>query len=95
MKGPNHPIRRLANAADIPLSFERSMPEIRISAMESLVIEPHCGVRSFSEDSILVETGGGLVHIRGEALIMKRMTWRELRLQGRISAVELIADHAH
>ena len=94
MKGVRYAIYKLMRVSDIPLSFDRGLPEIRISAMRSMVIEPHCGIRSFSEDSVLIETGGGLVHIRGSALMIKSMTWRELCLQGRFSAVELVGDHA-
>ena len=94
MKRLNYALRKLTNSVDIPLSFDSGLPEIRISAMNSMVIEPHRGVRSFAEDGVLVETGGGLIHIRGNDLVLKRMTSRELRLQGRFSAVELIADHA-
>ena len=94
MKSLNHAINSLLRSVDFPPVFDRSLPEIRISAMHSLVIEPHRGVRSFSEDSILIETGGGLIHLRGKALAIKRMTWRELRLQGNISTVELFASDA-
>ena len=94
MKGVRYAIDKLLRDSDIPLSFDRGLPEIRISAMRSMVIEPHRGVRSFSQDSVLIETGGGLIHIRGTALMIKSMTWRELRLQGRFSAVELVGDHA-
>ena len=94
MKRLNCALRKLTNAADIPLSFDGGFPEIRISAMNSMVIEPHRGVRSFADNSVLVETGGGLIHIRGSGIMLKRMNWRELRLQGRFSAVELVAEHA-
>jgi sporulation protein YqfC len=94
MKGVRTAIDRLIGITDTPLSFDRGLPEIRISAMHSMVIEPHRGIRSFSDDSILIETGGGLVHIRGSALMIKSMTWRELCLQGRFRTVELVGDHA-
>ncbi len=94
MKGLGFTIDRLMRASEIPLSFDRGLPEIRISAMASMTIEPHRGVRSFSEDGILIETGGGLIHIRGSALTIKSMTGRELRLQGRFSAIELVGNHA-
>lgn len=94
MKGLNKAMERLLGATNIPLRFDRGLPEIRISAMRSMVIEPHRGVRSFSEDSMLIETGGGLLHIRGSALMIKSMTLRELSLQGSFSAVELVSDHA-
>ena len=94
MKSPIHALERLLRAADIPMNFERGLPEIRISAMRSMVIEPHRGVRSFAEDSVMIETGGGLLHIRGSAMVIQSMTLRELRLQGRFSAVELVDYHA-
>ncbi len=94
MKGLNNLLRRLGNPAGIPLVFSGGLPEIKISAMRCLVIEPHRGVRSFDKDGVLVETGGGLIQIRGNDIVMKRMNLRELRLQGRFSAVELVAVHA-
>ena len=94
MKSLNHAINSLLRSVDIPPVFDRGLPEIRISAMHSLVIEPHRGVRSFAEDSVLIETGGGLIHLRGKALSIKRMTWRELRLQGQFHAVELVFSDA-
>ena len=94
MKGLKQAYEKLLRTADIPLTFERGLPEVRISAMRDLVIEPHRGVRSFAEDGVLIETGGGLVHIRGKGMVIKSMTWRELRLQGEISAVELLAGYA-
>lgn len=94
MKSLTKAFERLIQASDIPLSFDRGLPEILISSMRSMVIEPHRGIRAFSEGSILVETGGGLIHIRGKELIIKSMTWKELRLQGQFSAVELVSEHA-
>ena len=94
MNALNHALGRLMRRADIPAVFDQGLPEIRISGACNLVIEPHRGVRSFAEDGILIDTGGGLVHIRGEDMVIKSMTWRELRLQGQISAVELLGRHA-
>ena len=94
MKGLKQAYGNLLRRANIPLTFERGLPELRISAMRSLVIEPHRGVRSFAEHDVLIETGGGLVHIRGKGMVIKSMTWRELCLQGEISAVELLTGHA-
>ena len=94
MNSLSHAFHRLMYSADIPVAFDRSLPEIRLSAMRELVIEPHRGVRSFSQDSVLIETGGGLIHLKGESLVIKRMTWRELRLQGQIRALELIVQNA-
>lgn len=88
-------INKLTSAAEIPLTTDRGLPEIRISAMQSLVIEPHRGIRSFSDDSIMVETGGGIIHISGKEMVLKRMTLRELHLKGIIRAVELIEGHAN
>ena len=94
MKNPIHGLQRQMLSADIPLSFDRGLPEIHISAMQSIRIEPHRGVRSFSQDSVLIDTGGGLIHIQGKDLVLKSMSWRELCVLGRISAVGLISDDA-
>ena len=78
----------------IPAGFVNALPEIRITGMRSLVLESHRGVRAFAEDSVLVETGEGLLHIRGKSLVVKSMTLRELSLHGKIFALEMVNDHA-
>ena len=94
MKNPIRGLDKWMRRADIPMNFERGLPEIRISAMRSLVIEPHRGVRSFSQDSVMIETGSGLLHIQGSEIMIESMTWHELRLQGRFSALALVDGHA-
>ena len=78
----------------MPAGFVNSLPEIRITGMRELVLESHRGVRAFAEDGVLVETCEGLLHIRGQSLVMKSMTLRELNLQGKIFALELIDNRA-
>ena len=94
MKCLTKAFERMIQVSDIPLSFDRGLPEIHIYSMRSMVIDPHRGVRSFSEGSMLIETGGGLIHIRGKSLKIKSMTWKELCLQGQFHAVELVNEHA-
>ncbi len=78
----------------MPAYYFNALPEIRITGMRNLVLESHRGVRAFAEDSVLVETCEGLLHIRGQSLVMKSMTLGELNLQGKIFALELIDSHA-
>ena len=94
MKGWISRLSSLTQAAGVPVRFSGDLPDLRISAMRSLVVEPHCGIRSFSDDSVLIETGDGLVHIRGKAMVIKRMTEKELHLQGQFHAVELVQQDA-
>ena len=85
---------KAAGAAAIPLGTVTGLSEIRISAMRTVVIEAHRGVRSFTGDCVLVETGDGMLCVRGEGLVLNSMSRSELRLTGGIQALELMENHA-
>lgn len=87
-------VAAISGASDIPLDFAAGLPEIRLSGMRSLAVEPHRGVRSFAEDCVLVQTGGGLLCIRGTALTLKSISYRELRMTGKIVSLEVVNDDA-
>ena len=87
-------VSRFSGLWDIPLDLSSGLPEIRISGMRTLTVEPHRGLRSFSGDCVLVETALGLLCIRGRDLVLKSVSREELRLNGELVSVEMAAAHA-
>ena len=85
-------LNRVAAAADIP--WFGGLPEIRVIAMHTVLIEPHGGIRSFSGDCVLADAGEGLLCVRGHGLVLKDMSRQEIRLTGDIKAVEWVDKDA-
>ena len=94
MKGVKNSLARLSGASAIPLDLSAGLPEIRISGMRAVTVEPHRGLRAFAGDCVLVETGMGLLCIRGAELILQNVTSAELRLTGEIISLEMVDRHA-
>jgi len=94
MTGLKKTLSRLSGRTLIPLDLAAGVPEIRISGLRTLVLEPHRGVRAFAGDCILISTDAGLLCVRGRGLSLKSMSERELRLSGEIIALELVDAHA-
>ncbi len=87
-------LARLSGASAIPLDLSAGLPEIRISGMRAVTVEPHRGLRAFAGDCVLVETGLGLLCIRGADLVLQNVTSAELRLTGEIISLEMVDRHA-
>ena len=94
MNGVKKALARLSGDSAIPLDISAGSPEIRISGMRTVTVEPHRGLRAFAEDCVLVETGLGLLCFRGRGLELKNMTVREVRLTGDIASMEMVSSHA-
>jgi sporulation protein YqfC len=89
MLGLKNTITRLSGTSGIPLDAAVGLPEIRISGMRTLTLEPHRGLRAFAGDCILVETGLGLLCIRGSALVLKYISSEGLCVYGEIVSIEM------
>ena len=85
-------LKRLGSG--IPEELRPGLPELRMRGNGTVVLEPHRGLRSFSEACVIVAVSGGLLCFHGKGLRIKRMTLRELRLKGEITSLEYSAGHA-
>ncbi len=94
MNGVKKALARLSGDSAIPLDISAGSPEIRISGMRAVTVEPHRGLRAFAGDCVLVETGLGLLCIRGAGLVLQNVSPGELRLTGRIISLEMAEPHA-
>ena len=94
MIDPKSTLLKAAGAADIPIGAVAGLSEIRITAMRTVVIGPHRGIRSFAGDCVLVETGEGIICVHGRGLELKNMSREEVRLTGEIRSVERMDRHA-
>ena len=94
MKGWKERLSAWSAASAIPLDLVSSLPNIRLSGLHTLILEPHRGIRAFAGDSVLIATAAGLICVRGDGLYLKALSREQLYLCGRIRCVELVDERA-
>ena len=80
----------IAELFDLPADVVAGLPRLEMVGDRQLYLEHHAGILAFGEELIDVNTGRGVLRIRGEKLTLVAMTAEELRLGGRIAAVEWV-----
>ena len=80
----------IAELFDLPADVVAGLPRLEMVGDRQLYLERHAGILAFGEEQIDVNTGRGVLRIRGEKLTLVAMTAEELRLGGRIAAVEWV-----
>ena len=82
-------LRRCAEVLDLPAELVAGEMKIELTEGE-LYLARHQGLMSYSETLIDVNAGELIVRIRGENLQLLAMSEEELRIGGKLCAVELL-----
>lgn len=75
---------------DLPGGIAAGVPVMELTGNRRFVVEQHRGILSYSTELVEVNTGPLVVRISGTGLQLVAMTETDLRIDGRISAVELV-----
>ena len=78
----------VAELFDLPADVVAGLPRLEMVGSRQLYLEHHAGILAYSEEQIDVNTSAGALRVRGEGLSLLAMTAEELRIGGRIAAVE-------
>ncbi len=81
---------RLAELFDLPADLVAGLTHLEVLGDRQLFLEGHEGILAFSDTQIDVSAQGAVVRVRGEGLALRSMTEHELRIRGRIDAVEFL-----
>ena len=81
---------RMAEMFDLPADLVAGLAHMELLGDRQFFLEGHEGILSYSDTQIDVSTGGLIVRVRGSELALRSMTGDEVRIRGRIDAVELI-----
>ena len=84
------PLDALAELFDLPADLVAGLPHLEMVGDRQLYLERHTGILSYSETQIDVNTTGGVLRVTGAALSLMAMTGEEVRIGGRIAAVEWV-----
>lgn len=80
---------KMARAVDLSTEPTPGKPLVEIVGDQSVLIENHCGVISYSTQCIRVKTKQGCICISGSGLVLKRLSREQLKISGTIINVEL------
>ena len=81
---------RMAELFALPKDLVAGLCHMELLGDREFFLEGHGGILSYSEELIDISAGRLVVRVRGSALTLRAMTEREVRIGGRISAVELV-----
>lgn len=80
----------VAELFDLPADVLAGLPRLELVGSRQLYLEGHRGLLAYSEERIDANTGFGVLRVRGSGLTLLAMTAEELRIGGRIDAVEWV-----
>ena len=78
----------VAELFDLPADVVAGLPRLEMVGGRQLYLEHHTGILAYSQDLVDANTSAGVLRIRGANLTLLAMTAGELRIGGRIDAVE-------
>jgi sporulation protein YqfC len=91
-KGKDHGVlTAVAELFDLPADVVAGLPRLELVGSRQLYLEHHTGLLGYSREQIDANTAAGVLRVRGEELTLLAMTAEELRIGGRILAVEWVA----
>ena len=80
----------VAELFDLPADVVAGLPHLEMVGSRQLYLEHHTGILAYSEEQIDANTTAGVLRVRGQRLTLLAMTGEELRIGGRIDAVEWV-----
>ena len=81
---------RMAELFDLPADLVAGLSHMELLGDREFAMEGHTGILSFGTEQIDINTGALVVRIRGRDLALRSMTEDEVRIRGRIDAVEFV-----
>lgn len=81
-------LNTVAELFDLPADVVAGLPRLEMVGSRQLYLEHHTGILAYSQDLVDANTSAGVLRIRGANLTLLAMTAGELRIGGRIDAVE-------
>ena len=80
----------VAELFDLPADVIAGLPRLEMVGGRQLYLEHHTGLLAYTEQQTDANTTAGVLRIRGERLTLMAMTAEELRVGGRIDALEWV-----
>lgn len=88
------PLTELAELFDLPGDVVAGLCHLEMIGDRRLFLEHHSGILSYSDQSIDVNTPGGILRVTGRNLTLEAITGEELRIGGMVDSVEWVRSDA-
>lgn len=82
--------RTFAEAMELPKEAVLNLPLITILGREELFIENYKGIIEYSEETVRVSTGIGVLKIDGRGLFLKSILAESITLTGTFTAIQYL-----
>ncbi len=87
---PQRVLTRAAELFDLPADIVAGLCHLEMLGDRQLFLEGHGGILSYGTERIDVNAGALILRVRGSGLTLRSMTDTEVRIAGRIDAVEYV-----
>ena len=83
-------LNAVAELFDLPADVVAGLPRMELIGNRQLYLEHHTGILAYTQELIDANTPAGVLRVRGDGLTLLALTGEELRIGGRIDAVEWV-----
>lgn len=87
---PQRMLTRIAELFDLPADVVAGLCHVELLGDRQLFLEGHGGILSYGTEQIDINAGALILRVRGSGLTLRSMTDAEIRISGRIDAVEYV-----
>ena len=81
---------RMAELFALPRDLVAGLPHMEMLGSREFFLEGHGGLLSYGDTAVDICAGNLTVRVRGEELTLRAMTESEIRITGKIDAVEFL-----
>ena len=82
--------RSMSDAFELPREVVLNLPLISLTGREEAVIENYKGIIEYSQDTVRISTGAGVLKIQGKNLLLKHITDEDVSVTGGILKLEFL-----
>ena len=82
--------RSMSDAFELPREVVLNLPLISLTGREEAVIENYKGIIEYSQDTVRISTGAGVLKIQGKNLLLKHITAEDVSVTGGILKLEFL-----
>ena len=87
---PKDVLASVAELFDLPADIVAGLPHLEMVGSRQLFLEHHQGILAYSEETIDINTSGGVLRVSGTGLSLLAMTGEELRIGGTIAEIKWV-----
>ena len=83
-------MERFSEALELPKEIVLNIPKITMIGSSDMVIENYKGIIEYENNSVKVNTGVGIIVIKGEQLEIREITSENIMIGGYITYLEIL-----